>query len=95
MAAGLALAGVALAAAPTVTHAAPFVAVDDLRIDRDRGRAVVTARVTWHGPSVGAPYRMRAGDLRLVAVGDQGRRPTLLAADTVDLGDGPMARDVP
>lgn len=94
MAAGLALAGVALAAAPTVAHAAPFVAIDGLRIDRDRGRAVVTARITWHGPSVGAPYRMRVGDLRLVAVSDQGHRPTLLGADTADLSDGGTARDV-
>lgn len=68
----------ALLVTPAIAAAEPFVHVEDVHLDRQDGRATVTARVRWHRPSADAPLNMRRGDLRLVAVSDHGHRPTLL-----------------
>ncbi|MEZ5121596.1 MAG: hypothetical protein R2736_08480 [Solirubrobacterales bacterium] len=66
----------ALLVTPAIAAAEPFVHVEDVHLDRQDGRATVTARVRWHQPSADAAEHA-ARDLRLVAVSD-GHRPTLL-----------------
>ncbi len=66
----------------TAAEAAPFVKVQ-AKLERKADSAVVTGRIVWNaGAAQRAPDHMTVGDLRLVAVGDHGHRPTLLAVAT-------------
>ncbi len=58
--------------------------MDDVKLQRVDGKAIVTGHVRWHANSVTA-YRMDTGELRLVAISDQGHLPVLLGKDTLDL----------
>jgi uncharacterized protein YjbI with pentapeptide repeats len=76
-------AALALAAAPPALARAgePLVRVDDAKLARHQQRAVVTARITWNRPAI-AHDDMIVGDVRLVAVGADDDRPTLLASSS-------------
>jgi uncharacterized protein YjbI with pentapeptide repeats len=77
--AGLAAASAILIAAPAAAGATPFVAVH-AKLERRGGGAVVTGTVDWNGPAAAkAPDYMSVGDLRLVAVSEDGHHPKLLA----------------
>ncbi len=54
-----------------------FVHVDDITMQRTDGKAVVTAHIRWNVDGVN-DQNMIVGDLRLVAVSDQGHLPFLL-----------------
>jgi uncharacterized protein YjbI with pentapeptide repeats len=75
----------AIPASP-VRAVAPYVHVDDVRLEAKDGKAVVTARVRWNQHGVD-DYVMTGGDLRLVAVSEQGHLPVLLAKSTQDVTD--------
>jgi uncharacterized protein YjbI with pentapeptide repeats len=79
-----------LLVAPLAAEAAPFVSVRATLSRGDDG-AVVRGQVEWDGSAARrAPDYMSVGSLRLVAVGAQGHRPTLLAAATYDeIADDP------
>lgn len=74
----------ALAAQPESRAAQSFVRVDGVALQRSDAKAVVTARVRWNVDGV-TDKRMIVGDLRLVAVSDQGNLPLLLGAVTQDI----------
>ncbi len=62
--------------------AQPFVTVH-ATLERKDGRASVVGTVDWNGPAAhDAPHYMTVGDLRLVAVGEHGHRPSVLATDS-------------
>ncbi len=64
--------------AAAASAAAPFVAVH-ATLKREDGGAVVEARVVWDAAAAQrAPDYMTEGDLRLVAVSEQGHHPTVL-----------------
>lgn len=73
---------VALVVAPAALADPPFVEVH-ATLQREDGHAVVVGKVEWNGPAAErAPDHMTVGDLRLVAVSEDGHHPTVLATDT-------------
>ncbi len=79
-----------LVAAPAAAGAAPFVSVQ-AKLERADDGTVVRAQIDWDGAAArGGPDLMTVGDLRLVAVGEHGHRPKLLATATDDaIADDP------
>jgi uncharacterized protein YjbI with pentapeptide repeats len=71
-----------LALAPAALAAEPFVHVH-AELKRDGGGATVTGTVDWDQGAAGrAPDYMVEGNLRLLAVSEDGHHPKLLGADT-------------
>lgn len=80
----VATAAITLLAIPASATAAPFVRVD-ASLQRTADGAVVTGRVVWDGAAARRePELMTEGNLRLVAIGEHGHRPTLLGTATYD-----------
>jgi len=77
---------------PGAAAAESFVRVDDVNLQRADGKAVVTARVTWNASGV-TEHGMNIGDLRLVAVSEQGHLPFVLDTSTRVVTGG-LSRDV-
>lgn len=75
------------ASLPAAQAAGSLVRVDGVRFERDAGRARISATVQWNAGAV-ADFGMTVGDLRLVAVSEQGHLPVLLAADRYDVTSG-------
>jgi len=63
----------------------PFVEIDNVSLQRTSGTAVVTAHVKWNAIGVSGDDKMTVGDLRLVAVSDQGHLPFVLDTRTQDI----------
>jgi uncharacterized protein YjbI with pentapeptide repeats len=75
------VAATALLLTTTASAAAPFVTVQ-AELTRGDGGAVVHAQVEWNVDAARAAGEMKVGDLRLVAVSDDGHHPTLLGQHT-------------
>lgn len=73
-----------LAAQPEARSGQPYVRVEGVRLERSGESAVVRASVIWNADGV-TDRRMIVGDLRLVAVSDEGHLPFLLDAVTQDV----------
>lgn len=73
----------ALVTPAAASAASGFVTVDDVVLQRDGGRATISATVTWDRASAVGDDQMSAGDLRAVAVSDQGHHATILATKAV------------
>jgi uncharacterized protein YjbI with pentapeptide repeats len=70
--------------AATAAAATPFVSVE-AKLERTAQGAVVTGQVSWNAAAARrAPDHMTVGDLRLVAVSDDGHHPTVLRTKTYD-----------
>jgi uncharacterized protein YjbI with pentapeptide repeats len=77
-----AIAATILALAPAAAAGEPFVHVH-AELKRDDGGATVTGTVDWDRDAAGrAPDYMVVGDLRLLAVSEDGHHPKLLGTDT-------------
>jgi uncharacterized protein YjbI with pentapeptide repeats len=86
---------IALLAPPAASADAPFVTVH-ARLEHKDGRAFAVGRVDWDGEAARRePDLMTVGDLRLVAVSENGHHPTVLGAETYTrIAEDPTEDDV-